>query len=284
MHIRLGLITRCRNEPYVNDFVNHYVNEGIDTIYIIDDQSRSDLYNYVSQCPMVQIVTDIPFGNGPEIEILYNRIKQFFDWIIIVDMDEYVTTKRNTNHSLKKELSTTFKDADCVKIPWLMMAFNGIEQNPKSLLEINTYRWNHDRKHHHASGHNKLRCRYEAIEVKCAFKTEKFDHCWYHGPKREDLDNVKIVDSVYNKPAILDPFYENLREKDITQAYLLCFHYRVVSKQQCVEKLIQSQIKQYHSLSTKDLVSSDYPEIIDNTLCLKSKQRPKIFPQKKLID
>ncbi len=100
MNARLGLITRCRNEPYVNEFVNHYVNEGVDAIYIIDDQSKAGLYKDVSQNPLVRIVKDITFANGPEIEIMYSRIKDDFDWVIIVDMDEYVTTKHNAPHSL----------------------------------------------------------------------------------------------------------------------------------------------------------------------------------------
>lgn len=276
-HMKLGLITRCRNEPYVNEFVNHYVNEGIDEIYIIDDNSRKDLYKDLSCCSTVQIVTDILFGEGPELNILYSRIKENFDWIIVVDMDEYITTKKNIHKTLKKELLTTFKDADCVKIPWVMMAFNGIEQNPDCLLETNIYRWNHDKKHNGLFGKKKFRCRHEEIEVKCAFKTKSFDQCWDHGPKEDDFSDVKVVDGVYNRGATLGPFYRRLREKDISQAFLLCFHYRVVSKQQCVDKLIGSQPSDYASIDPEDLMSSDFPEIIDNTLCLKSKQRPKMF-------
>lgn len=275
--MKLGLITRCRNEPFVNEFVNHYVNEGIDKIYIIDDHSRKNLYKDVSRCSMVQIVTDIPFSNGPELNILYNRIKKDFDWMLIADMDEYITTKKNTHNTLRKELLTTFKDADCVKIPWVMMAFNGIEQNPECLLETNIYRWDHDKKHNGLYGKPRFRCRYEEIEVKCVFKTKSFDQCWQHGPERDDLDNVKIVDGVYNKSATLSPFYRKLREKDISHAFLLCFHYRTVSKQQCVDKLIENHVEDYMGIDSKDLMSFDFPEITDNTLCLKSKQRPNIF-------
>ncbi|MCP4341767.1 MAG: glycosyltransferase family 92 protein [Desulfobulbaceae bacterium] len=277
MNARLGLITRCRNEPYVNEFVNHYVNEGVDAIYIIDDQSKAGLYKDVSQNPLVRIVKDITFANGPEIEIMYSRIKDDFDWVIIVDMDEYVTTKHNAPHSLKNELLTTFKDADCVKIPWVMMAFNGIEQNPECLLETNIYRWNHDKKHRGISREPKFRCRYEKIEVKCAFKTKEFDRCWYHGPLREDLTGVKVVDGVYNSPAILDPYYNELRENDISQAFLLCFHYRGVSKEQCKQKIAGTHLKRYKHINVDDFISCDYPEIIDTTLCSKSEQRPKMF-------
>lgn len=282
--MRLGLITRCWNDPYVNEFVNHYINEGVDAIYIIDDRSGEGLYQDVSQCLKVHIVTDIIFRAGPELNILYQRIKADFDWIVVVDMDEYITTKKNIQSTLREELLTTFKDADCVKIPWVMMAFNGIEQNPDCLLETNIYRMDHDEKHYSffwdrfrwGSGRarRKFRCRYKEIEVKCVFKTKSFDQCWDHGPERDDIENVKIVEGVYNQAAELDPYYKKLRELDISQAFLLCFHYRAVSKQHCVDKLIENCFDDYKHIESNDLILSDFPEIIDNTLCLKSKQRP----------
>ena len=30
----IGLIVRCKNEPYVTEFVNYYLSQGIDKIYI----------------------------------------------------------------------------------------------------------------------------------------------------------------------------------------------------------------------------------------------------------
>ena len=285
--MRLGLITRCRNEPYVNEYVNHYVNEGVDKIYLIDDNSREGLYKDVSCCSAVQIVTDIPFSGdsfGLGLSTLYSRIKEDFDWIVLVDMDEYITTKKNISNTLRDELLTTFKDVDCIKIPWVMMAFNGIEQNPDCLLETNIYRWNHDKKHANLSGKRKFRCRYEEIEVKCVFKAASFEKCWDHGPVYGGLKKVKAVDGVYNQTASLlsysypsDPFYRKLREKNIAQAFLLCYHYRVTSKQDCVDKVLNSNFEDYKKIDPKDFIASDFPEVIDYTLCLKSKERPKMF-------
>jgi len=30
----IGLIVRCKDEPYVSEFVNYYIKQGIDKIYI----------------------------------------------------------------------------------------------------------------------------------------------------------------------------------------------------------------------------------------------------------
>lgn len=275
--MKIGLITRCRNEPYVNEFVNHYINEGVDGIYIVDDESREDTFRDVARCPAVQVVTGLPFTNGPELQVVYDRIRKEYDWILIADMDEYITAKKNIHNTVRDELLTTFRYVECVKIPWVMMAFNGIEGNPECLLETNTYRWNHSKKHRSASKERKLRCRYREIETKCAFKTEAFDRVWYHGPIREDLDGVRVVDGIYNKEALLDPYYRNLREKDISRAFLLCFHHRGVSKQRCREKRVGTHIKPYRRIHAEELIARDFPEVVDETLRVKSRQRPNLF-------
>ena len=45
MNFFLGLITRCKDEIYIDEFVNYYINEGVDKIIIIDDDSSNkDIY------------------------------------------------------------------------------------------------------------------------------------------------------------------------------------------------------------------------------------------------
>ena len=75
---------------------------------------------------------------------LYNKIRHNFEWLIYVDVDEFITTKKNITRTIRQELETTFKNVDCVRIPWVMMACNKLEKNPTSVLEENIFRWNHD--------------------------------------------------------------------------------------------------------------------------------------------
>ena len=42
----LGLITRCKDEFFINEFCEYYLNQGVDKIYIIDDNSNDkSIYN-----------------------------------------------------------------------------------------------------------------------------------------------------------------------------------------------------------------------------------------------
>jgi len=100
-------------------------------------------------------------------------------------------------------------------------------------------------------------------------------------------ENLIAVDGVHNRRANIssptffsDAFYANLRESDIKEAFLLCYHYRYTSKQNCRDILATCHFVDYKSFKLSDLIASDFPEIIDETLCTKSKRRPKFFADK----
>ena len=91
-----------------------------------------------------------------EVNKLYKQIKQNFEWIISVDVDEFITTKKNIKNTIRDELLTVFNNFDCICIPWVMMSCNGKKENPKSILLENTFRWNHDNKHVNSIADSKI--------------------------------------------------------------------------------------------------------------------------------
>lgn len=270
----IGLIVRCKNEPYVSEFVDYYISQGIDKIYILDDNSNKQIYNDIVNNKSVEIIysKDNSFNDKNKqfnsANNLYKQIKNNFEWIIIVDMDEFITTKKNINNTIKQELETTFINCHCIKIPWVMMSCNSIQNNPKKLLKTNIYRWNHDIKHDNIkSKENKFRCRYNSIEVKCIFKSKCFENIFMHHPINPNIKNINIVESINNSKQQLNSFYENLRENDIKNGYLLCYHYRIISIENCLNKIKYNLM--YKDYKLEDLLSNDYPEIIDKTMTFK---------------
>jgi hypothetical protein len=264
----LALMVRCKNEPYVSEFVDYYLNQGVDKIYIIDDNSTKDIYKDVNHKKVsILLTTKNPDGMS-NCKELYNQLQNKYEWLIMVDMDEYITTKKHVSRTIRDELQTTFKDCMCVKIPWVMVSCNSIKYNPSSLLQTNVYRWNHDKRHKNKiTDEPKFRCRYNEIEVKCIFKPRFFDDISEHHPKQPTC-NVKIVESIRNTDQKLNPFHKKLREKDIKEGYLLCYHYRIVSVEQCLDKIKYSDFYKKYTLT--ELLSFDYPEIKDTTLKNKS--------------
>jgi hypothetical protein len=87
-------------------------------------------------------------------------------------------------------------------------------------------------------------------------------------PTNPNSKNIKIVESITNTEKELNPFYDNLREENIKEGYLLCYHYRIVSIQNCLNKIKYNNF--YKKYKLKDLLLSDCAELKDETLKNKS--------------
>ena len=130
----LGLITRCKDEFFIKEFCDYYLSQGVDKIFVIDDNSNNkSIYNNIDD-NRIEIIYEQNIIKNNYANKLYKQIKSNFKWIIYCDVDEFITTKKNITNTIKDELKTTFKDVDCIKIPWVMMSCNSIEKNPNSIL------------------------------------------------------------------------------------------------------------------------------------------------------
>lgn len=270
----LTIIVRSKNEPFVSEFVEHYLSEGVDEIYIFDNGSDFDYADSVKDNERVIILEDnILFAMHPTVmeSVLVRAHDLSTEWLLYVDMDEFITSRRQPDKTIRQELQTTFRNADCVKVPWVMMSANGRLQNPDSLLMETTHRWDHDKRHeNHLSTHPKFRCRYDKIEVKSIFRPEKFEFLSDHNPYGTNGDIV-CVDSTDNRTCPLDPFHRDLREADISRAFLACYHYRTYSVESAYEKMQSSVF--YSAYTLEDIMSTDYPELVDETLARKARAR-----------
>ena len=260
----LGLITRCKDEYFIKEFCDYYINQGVDRIYIIDDNSNDkSIYHSLEGSSNITIIYELNIIKSNYANKLYKKIKSNFKWIIYVDVDEFITTRRDLNKSIRDELLTTFINVDCIKIPWIMMSCRNIKESPKSILQTNIYRWNHNKKHPNSI--HKFRCRYNEIEVKCIFKTESFSNIWDHHPINPSNRSL-IVNSINLNKEDLNPFYRNLREEDIKNGILLCYHYRIISIDNSVNKIKTNYWYKKNKYTVNDLMASDHAEIIDTTL------------------
>ena len=265
----LGLLTRCKDEYFIKEFCDYYLSQGVDMIYIIDDDSNDkSIYDNIKK-DRIKIFYKKNIINSNIANKIYKQIKNEFIWMIYVDVDEFITTRRNISNTIKQELETTFKEYDCIKVPWVMMACNNLDKNPESVLKTNIYRWNHNKKHPHKI--QKFRCRFWNIEVKCIFKTKKFNNITDHYPTGFTSNNISIIDSIKLKKQRIANYYNKLREEDIENGYLLCYHYRIISRENSENKLKNNKWYIENGYTIEDLMSSDHSEIVDETLKNKAK-------------
>lgn len=261
---KVALLTRCKDEFFIKEFCDHYLNEGVDHIYIIDDDSLDkSIYSNIKS-EKVTIIYDEKIISKDKANDIYKKIKDNYKWMIYVDVDEFIIPKRQKDKTIKQELETTFKNFDCIKIPWVFFSSSGRALNPKSIILENNTRWDHDKEHPNKI--HKFRCRKEKIEVKCIFKTSKFSKIKDHHPLKDDHEKLKIVNSIDLGEEDLDPFYKNLNENKISNSFLICCHYRIISKENSKNKLKNNYWYKRNNYSLNELNLSDHSEIIDNDL------------------
>lgn len=259
----LGLLTRCKDEPFISEFCDYYLSEGIDKIIIIDDNSdNKSIYDKINNNDKIKIIYNpTSINNRILASKVYKKIRKNFTWLIYCDVDEYICTKRNSKETIRHQLKNKFRKVDCIKIPWVMMSSNKREKNPDSLLKDTIFRWDHNKKHPNKI--NKFRCRYKKIEVKCIFKSKKFYDIKDHHPIKPKM-KIRVVDSINKKKRALGNNYPKLTEKKINNGILLCYHYRIISKENCLNKIKTN--KWYKHRTLEQLLSSDYAEIKDETI------------------
>ena len=87
-------------------------------------------------------------------------------WVANVDVDEFITTRRNEERTTREEMLLSFNDFDVVHVPWIMYG-NALDPDVHVEGDITQevlWRWNHS-KHHEGTG--KTRDRYRLIGM-CA--------------------------------------------------------------------------------------------------------------------
>lgn len=289
----LGLITRCKDEYFIEEFCNYYFSEGIDMIYIIDDNSvNKTIYNNLlnNEKIIIHYMTEendkchdfaCPKSctcNRVIANDIYKSIKNNFEWMIYVDVDEFITTRKNINNKIRDELQTTLKDFDCIKIPWIMMSCHG-KKNPKSVLKNNIYRINYDLdynfKCNSLKGKNKFSRQISGKQnqTKSIFKCSKFNGIHDknkpsdHYPVFPINNKLKIVNSVnLNKMNLYSKDYNNINENLIKESTLLCYHYRIISEEHAINKLNTNNWYIENKYTLNDLINNETKDITDLTL------------------
>ena len=115
----------------MEEFIRHYIKQGVDHFYIINNNSTDNIVEVIEQSPYKHSVTLITDNRDMQIlrsnsgsfghkqlldENLYDRIKKETEWAIIVDADEFMFGKNG--YTIKSYLSTIDSSIGCVYVIW----------------------------------------------------------------------------------------------------------------------------------------------------------------------
>ncbi|MFY0608068.1 MAG: glycosyltransferase family 2 protein [Cyclobacteriaceae bacterium] len=134
----LSVIAIFKNESWnLNEWISHYVNEGVEHFYLINNNSSDDFMKPLQSWLTQGMVTLIEDDSKWAQKRLYD--KHFLDksneseWFIIADLDEFIYA-RNGFKTVAEYLKTRGERIGMIKIPWKMFGSGGHLKQPKSVL------------------------------------------------------------------------------------------------------------------------------------------------------
>lgn len=196
----LSVLAIFKNEKSgMKEWIEHYMNEGVEHFYMIDNGSTDNWEREIEGKP-VTYYSDPTKHSQKE---LYNKyfldtIKNNTDWIMIVDLDEFIYSP---NVSIADTLLNYNNNIGVIKVRWKMFGSNGKIEQPNSVIKGFTTR--------------KLMHVHPDPNVKCIIKTSK-------------LKKIGIHESdVYETQQVYEP--EECTEESLKNAKLHLNHYAIQS-------------------------------------------------------
>ena len=142
----LCLISRFKNERHIlYEFINHYLEEGVDCLILIDDNSDDNYLELNKEWLDVLIksekviIRQATKRQSTEYNLHIKTIRKF-DWLIVCDMDEFFFSVPQ-NSTLKSLLNTRLSIFDYINIPWKIFTHACYNQ-PKSVINDNLFTHN----------------------------------------------------------------------------------------------------------------------------------------------
>ena len=250
----LCIVSRCKDEPYVKEFCDYYISQGVDMIYIIDDSSNSTaIYNTVKDNGLVKVITDqckTAAHNGicPPIcrcnrvvaSEIYKTLRSKYKWFMYIDMDEYICTKKHADMTIKDQLINLEKvmnlSIECIFVPWVNMSNTNLIENPPSILEHVTYRPDYDKIYNEPDIVGGLGNKFSLKNRngKCIFTGRLFHDITDHHPTHPVKKTIKL--SATDMMPV-DKSTKLTCNDSIDNSYFVCYHYRYISEEQIKCKL-----------------------------------------------
>lgn len=128
--MRLCIITMFKNERHIiNEWIDHHISVGFDHIYLMDNESMDE---YTIDESLKPYVTITPYTSN-QLDV-YNKnlplIKKNADWIAVVDLDEFIYSKRG---GVRKHLESLPPHVSRVDIQMKLYCMSSFK-DPKSKI------------------------------------------------------------------------------------------------------------------------------------------------------
>ena len=143
---QVSILAMFKNESMIiKDWMEHYLREGVEHFYLIDNGSTDDYYEkikiYDKYITLTKDPTRLPKGTQTYLfnKIYLETIKKETKWIIICDIDEYIYA-RNGYNQIKDVLNDYPFNVEKIWLPWKNFGSNGHKNQPSNIIKSFTKR------------------------------------------------------------------------------------------------------------------------------------------------
>ena len=135
-HYKIFKVCLCtigkRENLYAKEYVEYYINFGVDKIFIYDNNDINDekFENVLSEYINKKLVEIVNYRGKNKIQMIaindcYKKNFKKYDWIIFYDMDEFISL--NNYKNIKNFLNEKrFKDCQIIQLNWVMHTDNNL--------------------------------------------------------------------------------------------------------------------------------------------------------------
>ena len=132
----LCVVAIFKNEGHaINEWLEHYRNEGVDAFFLVDNGSTDNFY--ISNMSGVTLKRDESIYAQVELYNSFFENVRGYDFVAVVDLDEFMFAKRGT---LKDYASSLPCRVSQVLVSWSMFGSSGFDKQPKSIKKSFTWR------------------------------------------------------------------------------------------------------------------------------------------------
>lgn len=212
----------------MNEWITHYINEGVDKFFLINNDSTDECLTILQPYIDKNIVECILSKERHAQTQLYNKLfldkSKKYDWAMVVDLDEFIYARKQFR-TIKQYLNTVHDSISQICIPWKMFGSNGHKSQPQRVIESFTKRQNHDKKDGFRGG--KKDNEYYYSTNKCIVRTKYLKQYVIHSHVMTNKNCITSDNTVHNLYSDLN--YSKIDENILKNSYLHLNHYAIQS-------------------------------------------------------
>jgi len=138
----VAVLAMFKNESWIiKEWIDHYLSEGIDHFYLIDNGSTDNYLEKINPYihdGKITLIKDSYRQRFHTQDILYNKhylekVRSETNWIIVVDMDEYIYS-RNGCKTTSAYIATIPENINKIVLPWKLFGSSNIIAHPEDIV------------------------------------------------------------------------------------------------------------------------------------------------------